>query len=90
MWRGEWWGGKAGCKGENLLLTASSKSKTREQGKKKEIENHHLFKGKGCVKEGERMGFPRERGLKEAENLPTVSSKPSRRQATAVAVFLSV
>ena len=97
MWRGQWWGGKAG-QGENLLLTASSKSKSREQGKKKEIENRHLFKGKECVKEGERssfqsgnLGFARDKkGLEEAEKMLTVSSKPSRRQTTAVATFLSV
>ena len=92
LWRGQWWGGKAGCKGENLLLTASSKSKSREQGKKKEIENQHLFKAEkgernASFQSGKGLGG-KEEGLEEAEKLLTVSSKPSRRQATAVAMFL--
>ena len=60
--------------GENLLLTASS-SKSKEEGKKKEI------KGKEGERQHDKKGLDRE---KWAEN----HSKPSRRQAASVAMFL--
>ena len=65
--------------GENLLLTASS-SKSKEEGKKKEI------KGKEGERQHDVKGLDREKGVEKL--FLSAPSKPSRRQAAAVAMFL--
>ena len=83
LWRGEWWGGKADM-GENLLLTASS-SKSKEEGKKKEIKGKEGERNSSFQHDNKR--HDREKGA-EKLLLQSPPSKPSRRQAAAVVMFL--
>ena len=70
--------------GENLLLTASS-SKLKEEGKKKEIKGKEGERNSSFQHDNKR--HDREKGA-EKLLLQIPPSKPSRRQAAAVAMFL--
>ena len=70
--------------GENLLLTASS-SKLKEEGKKKEIKGKEGERNSSFQHDNKR--HDREKGA-EKLLLQSPPSKPSRRQAAAVVMFL--
>ena len=79
MWRGQWCSDTAGV--ENILLTASSKTKSKSKKnvkEKQEAKKLNISRGKDLAEEVE--------GIR-AEEEKKLISKPFRRQAMAVNVF---
>ena len=79
MWRGQWCSDTAGV--ENILLTASSKTKSKSKKhvkEKQEAKKLNISRGKDLAEEVERI---------RAEEETKLISKPFRRQAMAVNVF---
>ena len=79
MWRGQWCSDTAGV--ENILLTASSKTKSKSKKnvkEKQEAKKLNISRGKDLAEEVEGIRAEEERKL---------ISKPFRRQAMAVNVF---
>ena len=77
MWRGQWCSDTAGV--ENILLTASSKTKSKKHVREKqEAKKLNISRGKDLAEEVE--------GIRAEEETKLIS-KPFRRQALAVNAF---